>query len=251
MSPLSQRERKAQTRLKVAADTIARVAPACGIIGRRAVGNSTFLRTTHAGRRTTQPSANSRPLCERLHNAAASELATAMREDEALLSGLHCQDYVSDSEKQLIAATVASAKVRVAMDSAAVDHVIHADELPDGVECEPNVNGKHFVGANLTQIERYGSCKAKLANSLGEIGCEWPLADVTRAFHSVAKVTGPKDGPGKQDVLFNNQRCVVVPAGVVEMILREIQPIAEYKREGNLYVAEMDMSGLARPDQEP
>ena len=58
-------------------------------------------------------------------------------------------------------------------------------------------------------------------------------------------------GPGKQDVFFNNEKCVVVPAGVVDLIMQKIRPIAEYKREGNLYIAEMTMSGFARPDQAP
>ena len=57
---------------------------------------------------------------------------------------------------------------------------------------------------------------------------------------------GSPGHPGKQDVLFNNKRRVVVPAGVVEEICKRIQGIAEYPREGNLYVGEFDLSGFTR-----
>ena len=33
-----------------------------------------------------------------------------------------------------------------------------------------------------------------------DVGCDWTMADVTRALHSVAKVAGPKgDGDGKHE----------------------------------------------------
>ena len=52
------------------------------------------------------------------------------------------------------------------------------------------------------------------------------------------------DAKEKADVLFNNKCCVVVAPGVVEQILRQITPIAEYAREGRFYLAEMTMSEL-------
>jgi len=78
------------------------------------------------------------------------------------------------------------------------------------------------------------------------VGCDWELADVSRPLHSVSTVTGPKEGPGKQDVLFNNRLCVVVPPGVVDKILETIKPVMQYDREGNLYVGEMEMSTFGR-----
>ena len=62
----------------------------------------------------------------------------------------------------------------------------------------------------------------------------------------MSTVCGPFDGPGVQDVLFNNKTCYVVAPGVVERIMREVLAVAEYPREGNLYVAEMELSGFAR-----
>ena len=64
-------------------------------------------------------------------------------------------------------------------------------------------------------------------------------------------MTGPKGGPGKQDVLFNNKKCVVVPPGVVDEILKRIDPVMEYEREGNPYTAEMQMSAFGRQGQAP
>ena len=111
----------------------------------------------------------------------------------------------------MIAAATEAVRVRVAMDSAAVDNVIHPDELPDDVAYTPNESGKHFVGANNAHIEKFGSCQTQLNANGRRVGCEWQLADVSRALHSVAKVTGPKHEKGKQDVLFDNEVCVVVP----------------------------------------
>ena len=75
------------------------------------------------------------------------------------------------------------------------------------------------------------------------------MADVSRALHSVAKVTGPKSGPGKQDVLFDNEVCVVVPPGNVKEILKRIKPVIRYERQGNFYIAELTMSSFRRPGQ--
>ena len=90
-----------------------------------------------------------------------------------------------------------------------------------------------------------------LENEHGEIGCAWQVADVTRALHSLSKIAGPEDGPGKQDILFNNRKGFVVPPGVVDEIMKRIKPVAEYERQGGLYVAEMVMSSFPRPGQAP
>ena len=155
-----------------------------------------------------------------------------------------------DDDEDMIASAVAKVLIRPAMDSGAVDNVIHPKELPDDAEPQPNVTGKHFRGANNTVIEKFGSCDTILESSHGLVGCGWQLADVSRPLHSVSKVTGPAGGPGKQDVLFNNERCVVVAPGIVEEIMKRTTPIAEYKREGNLYIGEMTMSSFRRQGPE-
>ena len=74
-------------------------------------------------------------------------------------------------------------------------------------------------------------------------GCYSPL-------HSVSQITGPADGDGNMDVLFNNKRCVVVPPGVVEAVMKQLgEPIAEYERDGNLYLSTFTMSDFVRPGQ--
>ena len=150
----------------------------------------------------------------------------------------------ADDEDQVLAAASEAVKIRVAIDSAAVDHVIHPRDLPSDVEYVPNTSGRHFVGANDAHIEKYGSCQTVLSSADTSIGCQWQMADVNRALHSVARVTGPKDGPGKQDVLFDNEVCVVMPPGTVKEILKRIKPVMQYQREGNLYIAELSMTSM-------
>ena len=153
------------------------------------------------------------------------------------------------SEDNFIQSVAEKVKVKVAMDSGAVANVIHPKHLPPDATPEPNTTGKHFNGAGGDFIERFGTCMTELEGEHGSVGCDWDLADVSRALHSVSKVAGPYEGPGKQDIVFNNKRCVVVPPGVLDAIMKHVKAVAEYKREGNLYVAEMTMSSFQR--QEP
>ena len=83
--------------------------------------------------------------------------------------------------------------------------------------------------------------------SHGRVITDRQCADVGRALHSVSMTTGPADGPGKHDVLFNNKRGVVVPAGVVDEILERISAIFEYIRRGGLYIADVTVSRFPRP----
>ena len=139
--------------------------------------------------------------------------------------------------------------IRVAMDSGAVKHVTHPSTLPSSVKITPNTTGKHFSGAGGEVIERYGNAQAMLTTAEGrEIIIDTNVAEVSRPLHAVSQVTGPADHPtGKQDVLFTNKRCVVVQPGVVEHILKYIKPIAQYDRDGNLYLATMTVSDFVRP----
>ena len=161
-----------------------------------------------------------------------------------MLGSVDCLEL--ENQDGVIANTESSTRIRVAMDSAAVDNVIHPDELPGDMEYEPNTSGQHFRGANNAHIENFGSCRTRLTSARGDVGCDWRMADVSRPLHSVAKVTGPKGGPGKQDVLFDNDKCFVVAPGTVKKIMKSIQAVAEYEREGNLYVADMTLSGFGR-----
>ena len=97
------------------------------------------------------------------------------------------------------------------MDSGACDNVIDPDDLPDGCVIVPNVSGKHFRGATDSAIENFGDVGTILGSDLGAIGCGWKAAAVSRPLHSVSEVAGPPGGiqDSKQDVLFNNDICVV------------------------------------------
>ena len=162
--------------------------------------------------------------------------------------GVYCILDDDDDGGELIASAVERVRIRPAMDSGAVDHVIHPRELPDDACIVPNTTGKNYRGANDTIIERYGSCETTLEGSAGTVGCTHQLANVSRPLHSVSRTCGPAGGAknAKHDVLFNNDVCVVVPPGIVAEILKRVTPIAKYDREGNLYVGEMTMSSFHR-----
>lgn len=154
-----------------------------------------------------------------------------------------------EEEDPTLAAVAERVAIRPAIDSGSVANVIHPKELPADAEPVPNSDGRHFAGAGGGRIKRYGTCKTRLDSEHGAVECDWQLADVTRPLHAVSQVTGPAEGPAKTNVLFDNKRCVVVPPGVVEEILKRIRPIAEYKREGNLYLADMTMSAFTGQGQ--
>ena len=150
----------------------------------------------------------------------------------------------------IIAAVADRVRMRVAMDSGATANVMHPNELPANALIKPFTGAHHFRGANNSRIERYGSTETILENSHGKVGCGWELCDVGRALHSVSTVCGPEEMEvGKQDVLFNNKLCVVMPPGIVAAILKRIKPVAEYPREGNLYVGEVVVSSFTRQGQ--
>ena len=47
-------------------------------------------------------------------------------------------------------------------------------------------------------------------------------------------------------ILFNHEMCYVVAPGVVKKIMETISAIAEYEREGNLYIGEMTVQSSHR-----
>jgi hypothetical protein len=140
-------------------------------------------------------------------------------------------------------------KGKVAVDPDSVAHVVHPKYLQPHFVPEPNTTGTHFTGAGGDMIEKFGTCLTELLGEHGTIGCNWDLAGVSRALHSVSKVCGPEDGAGKQDIIFNNTRAVVVPPGVLDAVMKHVEAIAEHKREGSLYFAEMTMSSFRRQGQ--
>ena len=165
-----------------------------------------------------------------------------MMKDEGLVQCVTYEEYDHEpNHDQLIAATSEAREVSIAMDSGSVENVIHPAELPADTPIEPNHDNMHFVGANTSRIENYGTCMTSL-NGEGvkcDAQCSWTTVQVARPLHVVCKFTGKPESP-KQDVLFNSRKCVVVPPGVVDKIPEHITPALEYGREGGLYTAEME-----------
>ena len=176
----------------------------------------------------------------------AEALFHARIQGEENLNGINSIEYAEEPEQVFAVEKPMAVKIKVAMDSAACANVIGPEELPQDAEFEPNETDKHFVGANNSPIERFGSCKTIMSSKLGRVGCNWQLAAVSRALHSVGVVAGPKGGPGKQDILFNNEMCYVAAPGVVEKIMEATSAVAEYEREGNLYIGEMAVPSFHR-----
>ena len=147
----------------------------------------------------------------------------------------------------IIGAAVQETKIPVAMDSGSCDNVVHPDDLPEDIVIVADPPGtKHFKGANDSHIERYGTIATTLKqDGKAAIKGNWVGADVSRALHSVSTVCGPPVAP-KQDVLFDSEKCYVVPPGIVKKIMQTIKAVAEYDRVGGLYIAEMTVSSFTR-----
>ena len=153
----------------------------------------------------------------------------------------------SDELEELIANTVDEVTMQVATGSGSCANVAHMDDMSKGATIEPNTEDKHFPGAGGDRIKKHGTCRTKCVGAVGEFITDWSVAEVTRALHSVSKVTGPEDHPvGHHDVFFNYKRCCVVPPAIVELIMTKVKAIAEYKRSGGLYLADITMSSFAR-----
>jgi len=153
-----------------------------------------------------------------------------------------------EGDDELLATAEERVIVRAAMDSGSVANVIHPDDLPSGVDIKENTTGKHFSGAGGSIIKKYGSCSTMNQTKGGtKFGARWQVADVTRPLNSVSETCGPIDGAGRQDVLFTNKKCFVVPPGVVDEIMRRTTAVVEYDRSGGLYLADIEMSSFTRP----
>ena len=151
-------------------------------------------------------------------------------------------------EEEVIAVADEKVRVGVAVDSGATANVIGLDDLPKGCVPEGPV-GAPFSNASGGDIKKYGKVKTLMTSADGQVGCGWTAAAVTRPLHSVSTIAGPEDGPGLQDVMFDNTIGVVMPPGLVKLLLKHITPIARYPRRGGLYVGDFEMSSFPRQGQ--
>ena len=138
--------------------------------------------------------------------------------------------------------------VGVAVDSGASANVIGLDDLPPGCVPEGPI-GPPFSNASGGDIQKFGKVQTLMTSDDGQVGCGWTAAAVTRPLHSVSAIAGPEQGPGLQDVMFDNTIGVVMPPGLVKLLLKHIKPIARYPRRGGLYVGDFEMSSFPRQGQ--
>ena len=73
---------------------------------------------------------------------------------EAMLASEHrlvgCLTHLDDEPSaELMEVSMEELEIKVALDSGAVDSVIHPDELPPSAVCSPNTTGKHFRSEQL------------------------------------------------------------------------------------------------------
>jgi len=136
-------------------------------------------------------------------------------------------------------------RVKAALDSGACRSCLGPDDLPAGVEPSGNPTGASFVGANNSPIKRYGEAITKCRHAKGSFGTTWQVAAVTRPLAAVSQTCGPMDKPGRQEVIFTNQTSYILPPGAAAEIIKRFKPVAEFPREGNLYLAELELSSFA------
>ena len=151
-----------------------------------------------------------------------------------------------ESENVILATTPEEVTVSAAADTGAAASCLHPDDLPRGAVPCGNKDDKHFTGAGGEHIENYGKCDVVLN---GELLLGTNVCEVSRSLHSISQIAGPEDGPGVHDVIFTNKKGVVLPAGLLDEILKKHKPILKYDRKGGLYVTEVKLSSFTRQGQ--
>ena len=145
-------------------------------------------------------------------------------------------------------------EVEVAQDSGCVAHVTSPELLPGSVEVrQPEGGGKlrRFVAANGTPIKNYGISSVMMVQPNGRcVGGTFQVTDVTRPLHSTSQIcdSQSKGCPEGHEVLFTSGVATVVPAGTFSKYLDKVRHIADYPRQGGLYVSKMK---LRRPTPDP
>ena len=190
--------------------------------------------------------------------APTDELAIAKPIDAHSIMGCLNHHTVASNEydlgEQVLSTTEDySTEMEAAMDSGAVDNVVHPKHMPKDVQIEVNNTNQHFSDASGGVIIRHGKALVKLKDAEGnEMLCPTQVADVVRPLHSVSRTTGPPGPIALAGVVFTNNVGHVTPPGYAERLLKQMEregakPIATYKRNGNLYTAKMRMSSFTRP----
>ena len=144
-----------------------------------------------------------------------------------------------------ILATVDEKKIKVAADTGACAHCLGPDDLPDGMMVE-QCPQRNFCGPDGKPIEHFGEAKMRLMQPNGNhVSVTSQVLGVTRALHSVSAICDKR-----QDMLFTQDMGYVVPKGVFDEVLKKCRHIAEYPREGGLWVSEMTVK-MPQPPGDP
>ncbi len=94
---------------------------------------------------------------------------------------------------------------------------------------------RNFVAANGDRIKNYGRARVSLIQEGGnKVGGSFQVADVTRPLHSTGKICDEN-----KEVLFTKGVATVVPEGALSRFLGTVWHIAEYRRNGGLYLTKM------------
>jgi len=141
---------------------------------------------------------------------------------------------ISEVSSPILSTGETMKKIKVAADTGACSHCLGPDDLPDGMmvqECPE----RNFCGPDGKRIEHSGEAKMRLLQpNGGHVSMTSQVLAVTRALHSVSAICDKK-----QDMLFTHDMGYVVPKGVFDEVLKRCRHIAEYPREGGLWVSEM------------
>ena len=73
--------------------------------------------------------------------------------------------------------------------------------------------------------------------------CYETLSQIARPLHVVSQIAGLYECNGNHDIIFK--------PSIVDAVLKQIKPVAEYHREGNLYLSEIEFSDFVGQGQAP
>ncbi len=124
----------------------------------------------------------------------------------------------------------------IALDSGAIKHVANAKDVPSDaiVAHTEESKGRDFVAANGGSLINHGETAVRLTTEDDStVGSTFNITDVTRPLHAVSQMADQGN-----DILIDKGAAYVVPAGVVQRVLREWKTNirVKYPRRGGLYV---------------
>ena len=150
---------------------------------------------------------------------------------------------IDPPQELIIAAVDQQKKIKIAADTGCCAHAIGPKHLPDSVKVVQREE-RHFSDAQGGGIEHYGESQVRLEQKDGShISNTFQVLDVCRPLHSISMIAD-----NDHDMLFTKECGFVVPAGVSKEVLDKVKHVAEYPREGGLYLAEMIVTD---PEQNP